>query len=94
MDFGELIDYWFREDMNLTISNNNLMASARRLFTITGYQTPIPLNCDDKTGIWLISMCKRLFMELLVHFAKEVIKTSRIRIGMKFLDTAELAQDT
>jgi hypothetical protein len=46
--FGKLFDYWFEKDITLAIGNNNIMASARRSFTITGYQTPKPLNRDQR----------------------------------------------
>jgi hypothetical protein len=46
-DFGKSVDYWFLEEMDLTIKINNVVYFARRLFTIVGYQTIKPINDGD-----------------------------------------------
>jgi hypothetical protein len=48
-DFGKPVDYWFLEEMDLTIKNSNVLNFVRQLFTIVGYQTMKPVNRDDKT---------------------------------------------
>jgi hypothetical protein len=91
-DFGKPVDYWFLEEMDLTIKNKNVVNFVRRLFTIVGYQKMKLVNCDDKTCPWSIAMCKRLFMELPRPVAKEVMKIWRSKNEIKLFLTAELAQ--
>jgi hypothetical protein len=91
-EFGKPVDYWFLEEMDLTIKNNNVVNIVRRLFTIVGARTIKPLNRDNETCPWSIAMCKRLFMELSRPVAKEVMKIWRSKNGMKLFKTAELAQ--
>jgi hypothetical protein len=38
--------------MELGIKNNNVIGFTRRLFTITGYQSPKTLNREDNNCLW------------------------------------------
>jgi hypothetical protein len=91
-DFGKPVDYWFLEEMDLTIKNNNVVNFVRRLVTIVGNHTMKPVNLDDKNYPWCIAMRKRLFMELPCRVANEVMKVWRSKIGMQLFETTELAQ--